>query len=158
MSMRGRPGFGRARISRSCPSSLANGATVMYTTIHALHPVRVGTSRIGTPGSGPVDVDVLVVGEGGADLSAALVLRDVGVDFLPAERHPASSRAPEAHIINPRTVEIFAQYDFADQVRPKGSLPETFAKTRWYTSFSGGTDRPSHASAVAPSLTRCLDA
>jgi 2,4-dichlorophenol 6-monooxygenase len=118
---------------------------------------EVGASRIGTPGSGPVDVDVLVVG-GGAGLSAALMLNDLGVGFLPVERHPDSSRAPKPNIINPRTVEIFAQYDFADQVRATGSPPETFAKTRWYISFGEGTDCGSHSAAVAPSLTRGLDA
>lgn len=95
------------------------------------------TSRVDASGSGSVDVDVLVVGGGGAGLAAALMLCDLDVDFMLVERHPQSGRAPKAHIINPRTVEIFAQHGFADVVKAKGSPSETFAKTRWYTSFGG---------------------
>jgi 2,4-dichlorophenol 6-monooxygenase len=82
-------------------------------------------------------VDILVVGGGGAGLSAALMLCDLGIDFLLVERHPSTANQPKAHVIHPRTIEAFAQYGFGDVVYAEGAPRETNAKIRWYTSFGG---------------------
>jgi len=87
-----------------------------------------------------VDVDVLVVGGGPAGLAASVMLSDFGVDHLVVERHPGTAIAPKAHIINPRTIEIFAQHGFAEDVYEHGSPRATNATTRFFTSLGG--DQP----------------
>ncbi len=56
-----------------------------------------------------IDVPVLIVGAGPTGLSAALLLRRLGIDSLLVERRPGPQRAPAAHCINARTFEIWRQ-------------------------------------------------
>lgn len=83
------------------------------------------------------DVPVLVVGGGGAGLSAAVMLADLGVPTLTVERHPTTSILPKAHILNPRTMEIFDRHRLADEVYAAGAPIENLGKTTWYTSLGG---------------------
>lgn len=84
-----------------------------------------------------VDVPVLVVGGGASGLAASLGLSQLGVDHLLVERHPATSHAPKAHILNQRTMEIFRQLGIADQVYDEGSSGEYLQRATWRTSFGG---------------------
>ena len=83
------------------------------------------------------DVPVLVVGGGGAGLTAAVMLADLGVETLTIERHPSTSILPKAHILNPRTMEIFDRHRLADEVYEVGTPIENLGKTTWYTSLGG---------------------
>ncbi|CAB4927380.1 unannotated protein [freshwater metagenome] len=83
------------------------------------------------------ETDVLIVGGGGAGLSAALMLGDLGVDFLLLERHVGTAIGPKAHIINPRTVEAYAPFGFDHEIYASGSPHENNAKVRWITSLGG---------------------
>jgi 2,4-dichlorophenol 6-monooxygenase len=83
------------------------------------------------------DVEVLIVGGGGAGLSMALMLSELDVDFVLVERHPSTTIAPKAHIINPRTAETYAPYAFEHEIYAAGSPPEANSKTRCYTSLGG---------------------
>jgi 2,4-dichlorophenol 6-monooxygenase len=47
---------------------------------------------------------------------------------------------PKAHIINPRTVEIFEQCGIGDRVRALGSKHEYMSQVAWMTSLAGPTD------------------
>jgi 2,4-dichlorophenol 6-monooxygenase len=83
------------------------------------------------------EVDVLIVGGGGCGLASAVMLADLGVDALLVERHPTTALLPKAHIVNPRTMEIFHTHGVAADVRRLGAPPEQNAAARWYTSLGG---------------------
>lgn len=85
----------------------------------------------------PAETQVLVIGGGGCGLSASNMLSDLGVDHLLVERHGGTALMPKAHIINPRTVEIFAQHGLAADVYRLGAPLENNAAQRWYTSLGG---------------------
>ena len=80
---------------------------------------------------------MLVVGAGGAGLSASILLADLGVESLLIERHSSTSNLPKAHYINQRTMEIFRHHGVADSVYAKASPRENMAKTYWITSLGG---------------------
>ena len=94
-------------------------------------------------GSGARDVDatvrtpVLIVGGGGCGLSASFMLADAGVQAYLIERHPGTALMPKAHILNPRTMEIFAQHGIAGDVRRHGAPAAANSAMRWLTSLAG---------------------
>ena len=53
-----------------------------------------------------IEVPVLIVGAGPAGLMASLLLEQMGVETLVVERRPDVKRAPAAHVVNARTLEI----------------------------------------------------
>lgn len=83
------------------------------------------------------DVPVLIVGGGASGLVSSLALSRLGVDHLLVERHPATSHAPKAHILNQRTMEIFRQLGIAEQVYDEGSCGEYLQRATWRTSLGG---------------------
>jgi 2,4-dichlorophenol 6-monooxygenase len=88
------------------------------------------------------DVDVLIAGGGGCGLAASLMLSDLGVESLLVERHATTALMPKAHIINPRTMEIFHLHGIVDDVLREGAPPEHNASAQWWTSLGG--DEPWH--------------
>jgi 2,4-dichlorophenol 6-monooxygenase len=83
-----------------------------------------------------LDVDVLVVGGGGAGLSASIFLSDLGVEHLLVERNPGTSTLPKAHYLNSRTLEIFRQHGLAEAVYAAG-MPLDDCRVRYCTSLGG---------------------
>jgi 2,4-dichlorophenol 6-monooxygenase len=83
------------------------------------------------------EVPVLVVGGGGCGLAASVMLADLGVAHELVERHPGTAIMPKAHVINPRTVEIFSQHGLADDVYRQASPFDNNRAVRFYTSFGG---------------------
>lgn len=84
-----------------------------------------------------LSVPVLIVGGGGAGLAASIFLSDLGVPSLLIERHPSTSPYPKAHILNGRTMEIFAQHGLAESIYREGSPPENSSAMVWLTSLGG---------------------
>jgi len=82
-------------------------------------------------------VDVLIVGGGGCGLAASIFLADAGVNAYLIERHPGTALMPKAHILNPRTMEIFHQHGLDDEVYSAGAAPEQNSAMRWLTSLGG---------------------
>ncbi|MCX4680599.1 FAD-dependent monooxygenase [Streptomyces sp. NBC_01433] len=82
-------------------------------------------------------VPVLIVGGGGSGLTASLALSDLGVGSLLVERHPSTSVQPKAHILNARTMEIFAHHGVAEDVYREGSPPENCGAMVWLSSLGG---------------------
>ncbi len=85
----------------------------------------------------PSETSVLIVGGGGCGLSASVMLSDLGIEHLLVERHPGTAIMPKAHIINPRTLEIFGQHGLAGEVYRLGAPLEHNSAMRWYTSLGG---------------------
>jgi 2,4-dichlorophenol 6-monooxygenase len=82
-------------------------------------------------------VPVLIVGGGGAGLSASVFLSDLGIDSLLVERHVTTSIQPKAHILNARTMEILGHHGLAQDVYAEGSPPENCSAMAWLTSLGG---------------------
>jgi len=84
-----------------------------------------------------VKTQILIVGGGGAGLSASSFLADLGVDSLLVERHPATSHLPKAHYVNQRAMEIFRQHNMADAIYAKASPRDKLGKILWRTPLGG---------------------
>lgn len=95
------------------------------------------SARDGRPRAADREVDVLVVGGGASGLFTALLLGDLGVDVLLAERHAGTSLLPKAHILNPPTMELFDRAGIAEEVYAAGTPNEHFSQAGWYTSLGG---------------------
>lgn len=82
-------------------------------------------------------VPVLIVGGGGAGLTASMLLSTYGVDSLLVSRSPHTSKLPKAHVLNQRTMEIFTEVGVADAVYDRGTPPENMKATAWYAGLAG---------------------
>jgi 2,4-dichlorophenol 6-monooxygenase len=80
---------------------------------------------------------VLIVGAGGSGLTLSNLLVDLGTDFLTIERRPASTGLPKAHYLNQRTMEIFRQHGFADDVYAIGAPPDKMSRFAVWTTMGG---------------------
>ena len=87
-----------------------------------------------------VNVPVLVVGGGGAGLTASMLLSRVGVESLLVNALPTTSTRPKAHILNQRAMEIMSDVGVADRIYAVGTPPEQFAYTAVYAGFRGHPD------------------
>lgn len=86
-----------------------------------------------------IKVPVLIVGGGGAGLTAHYFLSNLGVDNLLIEKHKKSSPLPKARGINRRVLEIFRQTGLEPGFR-KGAMPGYYAsRIRWMTSLGGNS-------------------
>jgi 2,4-dichlorophenol 6-monooxygenase len=83
------------------------------------------------------NVPVLIVGGGGAGLTASVFLSDLGIGSLLVERHATTSIQPKAHILNARTMEIFGHHGLAEDIYAEGSPPENCGAMAWLTSLGG---------------------
>jgi len=84
------------------------------------------------------EVPVLVVGAGPVGLSAALLLAGQGVGTLVVDRRDGPHRAPQAHVVNPRTLEICraAGIDMT-RLRACATRREDGAHVVWMTKLAG---------------------
>ncbi|MEU7004665.1 FAD-dependent monooxygenase [Nonomuraea sp. NPDC046570] len=64
--------------------------------------------------------DVLVVGGGPVGLGAAIALGRAGVRTVLVERRTSTAYHPRGHVVNARTLEIFRQWEIAEEVRRAG--------------------------------------
>ena len=85
-------------------------------------------------------VPVLIVGGGPAGLTTSILLSTMGIKSLLVERRTGGSGLPKAHIVSPRSMEIFEQCGIADRVLAVGSEHEYMSQVAWMTSLAGPTD------------------
>lgn len=80
---------------------------------------------------------VLIVGGGGAGLTASMLLSHLGVESYLVSSLPTTSLLPKAHILNQRAMEIMSDVGIADEIYQRGTPPEAFSYTGIYVGFAG---------------------
>lgn len=83
------------------------------------------------------NTQVLIVGGGGAGLTASALLSRLGVESLLVSALPTTSTLPKAHVLNQRAMEILTEVGIADEIYARGTPPEQMAATAWYAGFGG---------------------
>jgi 2,4-dichlorophenol 6-monooxygenase len=84
-----------------------------------------------------VEVPVLIVGGGGAGLTASMLLSQLGVESLLVSAWPSTSILPKAHVLSPRTMEIFGDVGVADEIYAKGTPAQNMQAAAWYAGLAG---------------------
>jgi 2,4-dichlorophenol 6-monooxygenase len=77
--------------------------------------------------------EVLIVGGGGAGLTASMLLASYGVETLLVNDRPTTSTLPKAHMLNQRTMEVFDEVGLAAAVYEHGTPAAQMAATGWYS-------------------------
>lgn len=105
-------------------------------------------------------VPFLIVGGGPVGLSLALFLARFGLPSVILERREFSARAPKAHVINPRTLEILRAAGVDMEALDRVASPESESRhARFVTTLAGRqfghltfepTLRPGNADALTP--------
>ena len=83
------------------------------------------------------DVPVLIVGGGGAGLTASMLLSQLGVETLLINARPSTSDLPKAHVLNQRAMEILRDVGLDETIYAKGTPLENLRATAWYAGFAG---------------------
>lgn len=87
-----------------------------------------------------IEVPVLIVGGGGAGLTASMLLSQLGVESLLVSRYAGTSRLPKAHVLNQRTMEIFTEVGVAPEVFARSTPAANMKATAWYAGVAGPHD------------------
>src|SRR5271166_1839350 len=87
-----------------------------------------------------LDVPVLIVGGGGAGLTASALLSQLGLETLLVNATPTTSVLPKAHVLNQRTMEILADIGAAAEIYRRGTPPGQMAASAFYAGFAGQPD------------------
>lgn len=83
------------------------------------------------------NIPVLIVGGGGAGLTASALLSRLGIESLLVSALPTTSTLPKAHVLNQRAMEILTDVGIANEVYARGTPPEQMSATAWYAGFGG---------------------
>ena len=85
-----------------------------------------------------VEVPVLIVGAGPVGLTAAILLARQGIESLVVDRRPGPHRAPQAHVANPRTLEIFRSAGLDRETLRRLATPrDDGSHVSWVTTLAG---------------------
>jgi 2,4-dichlorophenol 6-monooxygenase len=85
-------------------------------------------------------VPVLVVGGGGAGLTASMLLARLGVDHLLISARPHTSDLPKAHVLNQRAMEVLEDCGVADAIAERSTPAGRMVATAYYAGFAGPQD------------------
>ena len=84
-----------------------------------------------------VRVPVLIVGGGGAGLTASMLLSTYGIDSYLVSALPTTSVMPKAHVLQQRAMETFTDVGVADTIYARSTPPENMQATAWYLDVAG---------------------
>src|ERR1700688_4411568 len=87
-----------------------------------------------------IETPVLIVGGGGAGLTASMLLSKLNIEHILVSSLPHTSVLPKAHVLNQRTMEIFQEVGVADRILKQSTPPENMKATAWYAGVSGMHD------------------
>lgn len=82
-------------------------------------------------------VPVLIVGGGASGLMTSIMLSSYEIDHILIERHEGTSILPKAHYLNQRAMELFRQFDVADDIYALGAPTDRMASVVWQTTLAG---------------------
>lgn len=85
-------------------------------------------------------VDVLIVGGGGAGLTASMLLTTLGVEHLLVSSLPTTSILPKAHVLNQRTMEILEDAGVAGVIAERSTPAANMAASAFYAGLTGPTE------------------
>jgi 2,4-dichlorophenol 6-monooxygenase len=88
-------------------------------------------------GAKNLEVSVLIVGGGGAGLTASMLLSQLGVKHLLVSALPTTSILPKAHVLNQKTMEILTDVGVAEEIYAKGTPAENMRAMGWYAGLAG---------------------
>ena len=83
---------------------------------------------------------VLIVGGGGAGLTASMLLARLGVEHLLVNAKPETSDLPKAHVLNQRAMEILDDVGVAEEVARRGTPAPNMVATAYYAGLTGPTE------------------
>jgi len=96
-----------------------------------------------------IDVPVLIVGGGGAGLTASMLLSQLGVETLLVSRYAETSRLPKAHVLNQRSMEIFTDIGVAPNILARSTPLENIQTVAWYSGLAGDGPPERHGRRLA---------
>ena len=82
-------------------------------------------------------VPVLIVGGGGAGLTASMLLSGQDVEHLLVSARPGTSDLPKAHVLNLRSMEVLEDVGVAAAVAERSTPADQMAATAYYAGFAG---------------------
>ena len=83
------------------------------------------------------NVPVLIVGGGGAGLTASMLLARQGVEHLLVSARRTTSDLPKAHVLNQRAMEVLDDVGAAEAITQRGTPTEQMAATAFYAGLTG---------------------
>jgi 2,4-dichlorophenol 6-monooxygenase len=90
------------------------------------------------------NIPVLIVGGGGAGLTASALLSRLGIESLLVSALPTTSTLPKAHVLNQRAMEILTEVGIAEELYARGTPPAQMSATAWYAGFAGSHPDAGH--------------
>lgn len=84
-----------------------------------------------------LETPVLIVGGGGAGLTASMLLSQIGIESLLVSALPTTSILPKAHVLNQRAMEIMTDVGTAEEIYRRGTPREQMSATAFYAGFAG---------------------
>ena len=82
-------------------------------------------------------VPVLIIGGGGAGLTASMLLGRYGVDSLLVSALPTTSKMPKAHVLNQRAMEVLSDVGVAEAIYARSTPAAQMSHTAWYLDVAG---------------------
>jgi 2,4-dichlorophenol 6-monooxygenase len=83
------------------------------------------------------EIPVLIVGGGGAGLTASMLLARLEVEHLLVSARPQTSDLPKAHVLNQRAMEVLDDAGVAGAITEQSTPAEQMAATAFYAGFAG---------------------